>query len=128
MDLVEKYIGEAIGKKFKSGDKVKVTTKSDDFYGMKGEVYKLGKGKQKGYMTVKLSNGKVVSYEESELEKVSEAKKLSVPDKHQLKILKDTVKNPMKGKFLGGPSAEEAEKILRQKFGYTDSQIKKLKS
>jgi hypothetical protein len=51
----------------------------------------------------------------------------SVPDKHQLKILKDTVKNPAKGMFLGGPSAEEAEKILKQKFGYTDAQIKKLK-
>lgn len=51
----------------------------------------------------------------------------SVPDKHQLKILKDTVKNPAKGMFLGGPSAEEAEKILKQKFGYSDAQIKKLK-
>lgn len=51
----------------------------------------------------------------------------SVPDTHQKKILIDTVKNPMKGKFLGGPSAEEAEKILRKKFGYTDDQIKKLK-
>lgn len=57
--------------------------------------------------------------------KNNEAK--SVPDKHQLKILKDTVKNPMKGKFLGGPSAEEAEEILRTKFGYSDAQIKKLK-
>jgi hypothetical protein len=51
---------------------------------------------------------------------------VSVPDKHQLKILKDTLKNPMKG-LLGGPSAEEAEKILKNKFGYTDSQIKKLR-
>ena len=73
MDLISKYLGESIGnefkgdKGFKSGDKVKVTTKSDDFYGMKGTVYKLGKGKQKGYMTVKLSNGQVVSYAESEL-------------------------------------------------------------
>lgn len=48
-------------------------------------------------------------------------------DKNQLKILKDTVKNPAKGMFLGGPSAEEAEKILKQKFGYSDAQIKKLK-
>ena len=51
----------------------------------------------------------------------------SIPDKHQEKICKDTVKNPAKGMFLGGPSAEEAEKILRKKFGYTDAQIKKLK-
>ena len=56
---------------------------------------------------------------------IGEAK--SIPDQHQLKILKDTVKNPAKGMFLGGPSAEEAEKILKQKFGYTDAQIKKLK-
>jgi hypothetical protein len=45
----------------------------------------------------------------------------------KVKVLKDTVKNPAKGMFLGGPSAEEAEKILKQKFGYTDAQIKKLK-
>lgn len=54
-------------------------------------------------------------------------KNLSVPDKHQLRICKDTVKNPLKGVFLGGPNAEESEKILREKFGYTDKQINKLK-
>ncbi len=52
--------------------------------------------------------------------------KLSVPDKHQKKIAIDTVKNPMKA-LLGGPSAEEAEEILRKKFKYSDAQIKKLK-
>ena len=51
----------------------------------------------------------------------------SPPDAHQLKICRDTIKNPLKGKFLGGPSAKEAEKILRTKFGYTDAQIAKLK-
>jgi hypothetical protein len=51
----------------------------------------------------------------------------SVPNAHQLKILRDTVKNPLKGKFLGGPSAEEAEEILRAKFRYTDKDIQKLK-
>lgn len=51
-----------------------------------------------------------------------------VPDQHQLKILKDTVTNPLKGKFLGGPTAEEAEKILKEKFDFTDKQIAKLKS
>ena len=50
----------------------------------------------------------------------------SVPDKHQLKILKDTVRNPAKGMFLGGPSAQEAEEILKSKFGYSDKQIKKM--
>jgi len=66
------------------------------------------------------SNEKILSA----YDKILEA---SVPDKHQLKILKDTVKNPAKGKFMGGPSAEEAEKILRSKFKFTDAQIKKLK-
>jgi hypothetical protein len=52
---------------------------------------------------------------------------ISIPDRHQLKIAIDTVKNPAKGMFLGGPSAKEAEEILRKKFRYTDAQIKKLK-
>jgi hypothetical protein len=51
----------------------------------------------------------------------------NVFDRHQLKILIDTVKNPLKGKFLGGPSAEEAEQTLRDKFQYTDAQIQRLK-
>jgi hypothetical protein len=54
-------------------------------------------------------------------------KSAGVPENHQLKILKDTVKNPMKGKFLGGPSAEEAEETLRSKFKFTDKQITALK-
>ena len=61
---------------------------------------------------------------------VSRTKKkntLSVTDQHQKKICIDTVKNPAKGQFLGGVSAEEAEEILRKKHGYTDAQIKKLK-
>ncbi len=48
-------------------------------------------------------------------------------DAHQKKIAIDTVKNPMKGKLLGGPSAAEAEEILKTKFGYSDAQIAKLK-
>jgi hypothetical protein len=59
------------------------------------------------------------------IDEISEA--MSVPDKHQLKILKDTVKNPAKGMFMGGSSAKEAEEILRTKFKFTDAQIKKLK-
>jgi hypothetical protein len=50
----------------------------------------------------------------------------NVFNRHQLKILLDTVKNPNKS-LLGGPSAEEAEEILKKKFKYTDAQIKKLK-
>jgi len=60
--MIEEYLEE-----YKSGDKVKITNKNDDFYGMKGTVHKVGKRKQKGYQTVKLSNGQVVSYEDSEL-------------------------------------------------------------
>jgi hypothetical protein len=39
-------------------------------------------------------------------------RQLSVPEQHQLKIARDTIKNPMKGKFLGGPSLEEAQEIV----------------
>lgn len=48
-------------------------------------------------------------------------------DSHQKKICMDTVKNPAKGLFLGGPSAEEAEEILKSKFKFTQAQIDKLK-
>lgn len=53
-------------------------------------------------------------------------KAVDVADNHQKKICIDTVKNPAKG-FLGGPSAEEAEKILMEKFHYTQQMIDKLK-
>ena len=49
------------------------------------------------------------------------------PDQHQLRILKDTVRNPLKGAFLGGPSAAEAEAVLRDKFKFNDKQIAALK-
>ena len=49
-----------------------------------------------------------------------------VGDKHQKKIAIDTVKNPNKS-LLGGPSPEEAEKMLKDKFGMSDKQIQKLK-
>jgi hypothetical protein len=52
---------------------------------------------------------------------------MSVPDKHQHAIAVDTVKNPMKG-FLGGPNAAQAEATLRNKFGYNDAAINRLKS
>src|SRR5208282_746304 len=59
--------------------------------------------------------------------KHGDSAKLSVADAHQLRILKDTVRNPLKGQFLGGPSAEEAEHTLRSKFRFTSEQIRKLK-
>ncbi len=50
----------------------------------------------------------------------------TLADKRQKKIAIDTVKNPKKS-LLGGPSAQEAEKILRDKFNYNDKMIAKLK-
>ena len=47
-------------------------------------------------------------------------------DVRQKRIAIDTVKNPNKA-LLGGPSASEAEDILKTKFGYSDNQIAKLK-
>ena len=47
-------------------------------------------------------------------------------DSRAKQIAIDTIKNPSKG-LLGGPTAAEAEKVLKVKFGYTDKQIAKLK-
>lgn len=47
-------------------------------------------------------------------------------EKHQLKVLLDTVRNPMKS-LLGGPDADEAEETLQSKFQYTEAEIRKLK-
>ncbi len=38
--------------------------------------------------------------------------KMGVPEAHQLKIARDTIKNPLKAKFLGGPSVEESKRIV----------------
>lgn len=54
------------------------------------------------------------------------AKDASIPDMHQKRILIDTIKNPAKGMFLGGPSFAEAKEILMKKFGYTEQAIKNL--
>jgi hypothetical protein len=60
----------------------------------------------------------------------SKLKEIKTPtnpaDKNQLKIAIDTVKNPNKGRFLGGPTEAEAIEILKTKFDYTDKDIKKL--
>ena len=74
------------------------------------------------------SRAKIAAALNNLVERLSANKPRSVPDRHQLKVLIDTVKNPLKGKFLGGPSAEEAEEILRNKFNYTDREIQKLKT
>ena len=46
----------------------------------------------------------------------------SVPDRHKQKIACDTVRNPNKA-LLGGPSVEEAKKMLREHFGYSDKDL-----
>ena len=53
-------------------------------------------------------------------------KKNESADKHSEKICKDTVRNPNK-ELLGGPTAKQAEKMLKDKFGYSDAKIAKLK-
>jgi hypothetical protein len=52
----------------------------------------------------------------------------SVPEQHQLKILIQTLRmpDPIAG-VMGGPSPKEAEKILREKFDYSDAEIRRLK-
>ncbi len=57
---------------------------------------------------------------------LAKLKTKQMADVHQHRILRDTVKNPLKG-LLGGPSAEEAEAELRRKFKYNDVMIRKLK-
>lgn len=52
---------------------------------------------------------------------------MTTADQHQLRILKDTVRNPFKG-LLGGPTAEEAEEILLNKFKMSQKAIDNLKA
>ena len=59
---------------------------------------------------------------------VGRGSNMSAPDQHQHRILRDTVRNPLKGQFLGGPNAHDAEATLRSKFGYNDMAISRLKS
>ena len=54
---------------------------------------------------------------------------MTPPNKHELKILRETVKNP--AKWLLNPhgyiNEQYAIKTLKTKFKYTDKQIKQLK-
>jgi len=93
--------------------------------GVSGIVIK----EEKGYVFFRSDEGKNYKAIKEKVMPVSDIKfneGKDVPSKHQEKIAKDTVKNPDKA-LLGGPSVEEAEKILKNKFGYTDAQITKLK-
>jgi hypothetical protein len=50
----------------------------------------------------------------------------SVPEKHQLKIAKDTLKMSDAGaRIMGGMTKKEAKEFLKSK-GYSEKQIKKL--
>jgi|TARA_R110002012_G_C11326360_1_gene576463 hypothetical protein len=51
---------------------------------------------------------------------------MQTSDKHQLKILIDTVRNPDLW-LLGGPNQSEAEQILKTKFNYSDKKIEALR-
>ena len=48
-----------------------------------------------------------------------------VYERHQLQISLSTVKNPLKV-LLGGPSVDEAKRMLKEKFGYTDKEVSDL--
>ena len=50
---------------------------------------------------------------------------LTVPERHQLRILKQTIKHPFTA-CLGGPSYEDAERMLREQFDWTAREITKL--
>ena len=53
---------------------------------------------------------------------------MDIAEKHQLKILRSTVRNPME--YLLNPiglDQAEAIKILKTKYNYTDQQINRLK-
>ena len=47
------------------------------------------------------------------------------PEWHQHKIAVDTVKNPNKA-LLGGPKLEEAKKMLKEYYGYSDKDLETL--
>ncbi len=55
-------------------------------------------------------------------------KEISVPQKHQLKIAKDTLKMSDAGaRIMGGMTKEKARKFLKS-AGYSEKQIKKLEN
>lgn len=60
----------------------------------------------------------------------NEAKGMSVPDKHQLRIAKDTLKmNPVMARVMGGPSPEEAKEIIKRlkaKYGLKKEELQVL--
>lgn len=75
--------------------------------------------------TIKLSEVKKLIQQQLK-EKTGIKKNLSVPEKHQLKIARDTLKMSDAGAMvMGGMSKAEAREFLR-KIGYSDTRIKKM--
>jgi len=75
---------------------------------------------------MKITVGQLKKMIHSQLAEAKKPPRSNVADYNQHRIAVDTVKNPNKSMF-GGPSAEESEEILRNKFGYTDQEINMLK-
>ena len=116
---------------FKAGDKVKYVGDNPRYKDKIGTIARIatGKGPYNHLVTGILKGSLAIAVDPKDLvkEEVKEGiKSQSHYDKEQEKIAIDTVKNPSKD-LLSGPTSAEAEKVLRDKFGYTDAEIKKLK-
>lgn len=93
---------------------------SDQFYGDGYEAYEALKKIGKDFEVVNTAEGIEADVEEAR-------KELSVPDKHQLRVLKQILRMPdQMAAVAGGPDKKEAREILKSKFGYTDEMIAKL--
>lgn len=76
--------------------------------------------------TIKLSDVRKLIRQELHEAVQGIKKNLTVPEKHQLKIAKDTLKMSDAGaRVMGGMTKEEAREFLR-KIGYSDTRIKKM--
>jgi hypothetical protein len=51
---------------------------------------------------------------------------MTAAEQHQLRILRDTVRNPAKA-LMGGPTEAEAVRVLKERFGYTDRELDTLR-
>ena len=117
------------------GQRVKIVSQADSFgknhFGEEGVITRASREHTFSQMVpfiieygVKLDSGEKITIRREHVRKVKQVTEDA--NSHQKKIAIDTVRNPNKS-WLGGPSAKEAEDTLRNKFGYTDKQIAKLK-
>jgi hypothetical protein len=77
-------------------------------------------------LPIGLAPGKLNASKKSKKNEEETVNEYDFAEIRQKRIAIDTVKNPSKA-LLGGPSVDEAESILKTKFGYSDKQIAKLK-